>query len=756
MWEYGEIIFFKLPKFALKVNKKRIERYYWRMMHIRKTTFLLAAIVFLSGFVFMTIRFISPLPASLSSVLAKADKVQLLDRHGEPLSVTYQNFWNVHDSVALQEIPPFLIQAFVQSEDKRFYQHSGQDWLARFHALYQNVTNMRTLRGASTISEQVVRMLHPRPRNLWSKWLEGWEAWLLEQRYNKQTILEFYLNQIPYAANRRGVKQAARYYFDRDLETLSKMEMLALTVLVRAPSRLDIYQHPQALEQSIARLAEQLRNQGQLSAEEVNTLADASFELRKPVLAVNAAHFVRFVLKKNTAEHRRLVTTLDGSLQTELQGILDQRLKALQKKQVENGALLVVDHHNAEVLAWVVAGGEDGQKPAVMIDAITAYRQPGSALKPFLYALALQKGWTAATIIDDSPLSESVGYGLHQYRNYSRVFYGPVSLREALGNSLNIPALRTIQLVGVEDYLHLLRSLGFARLTQHPDFYGDGLALGNAEVSLFELVQAYTALANQGVLKKLRVILNDLHGSRPNRVFSREVSSLIGNILSDPDARHLEFGTGTILTLPVQTAVKTGTSSDYRDSWTIGYNDRYVVGLWMGNLDNSATDGITGSTGPGLVLRSVFAMLNRKRMTKPLYLSPKLVKNELCAESGQVAASSGVCLSGRIEYFIEGNVLEDVVTEKKPPIIRLRQPSPGLHLAVDPRIPLAKQAFEFKLQGGLANDRVDWIVDDQLLESGSGNQYLWTLQRGGHVLTVRVWRQGEMIYQNSGVNFIVK
>jgi penicillin-binding protein 1C len=723
-------------------------------MLIRQFALLLSVI--LVSFIVLTMLAIRSMPASFDSVMAGADKIQLLDRHGMPLSVTFQNNWNVFDRVSVYEMPPFLLQAFIQAEDKRFYQHNGVDWLARFHALYQNISNMRTVRGASTISEQVVRMLHPRPRKLWSKWLEGWEAWLLENHYSKQTILEFYLNQVPYAANRRGVKQAARYYFDRDMDTLSHQEMLALAVLIRAPSRLDLYQHPQRLYPAMIRLAKQLKDSEFLTETQFQEIKPTAFVLHKPALSVQAAHFVRYVLQQYKSTDKQLLTTLDGSLQNALQGVLNQRLQSLRNKHVNNSALLVVDYQRSEILAWVVADDSSIPKPAVMIDAVTAYRQPGSALKPFLYALALQKGWTAATIIDDSPLAEAVGFGMHQYQNYSRVFYGPVSLREALANSLNIPALKTIQFVGVANYLDLLYKLSFSRLTQHPDFYGDGLALGNAEVSLLELVQAYAALANQGMLKKLKVIRGNSNEVGGKRVFSPEISSLIGNILSDPEARHLEFGAATILSLPVQTAVKTGTSSDYRDSWTVGYNDRYVVGLWMGNLNYSPTDGITGSTGPGLVLRSAFALLNRGRPTKPLFLSPRLVKHDVCVQSGAIAAAAGVCISSRMEYFVENNILENDTTEINFPGIRLRQPSPGLHLAVDPRIPLHKQAFAFKLQGVLADDRVDWIVDGQLLQSIHGNQYLWSLQPGEHRLTVKLWRLDKLIFQNSGVNFVVK
>jgi penicillin-binding protein 1C len=707
-----------------------------------------------------------PVPASFAQITAHVARMLVTDRAGAPLNATYANDWNLNHSTPLHEMPRFLVQAFVMAEDQRFFSHGGQDWQARLRALAQNVLALETVSGASTITEQVVRMIHPRPRTLWSRWLEGWEAAALERAHGKNAILEFYLNQVPYAANRRGVAQAARHYFDRDLDTLSTREMLALAVLVRAPSRLDLRRGDlTAVEAGIERLAGRMMAAGLLEETVPGEFEPGGFMLSRPSLDVDARHFLAYLHTQGGSGTSRLRTTLDGELQGVLQALLDQRLEALTSSQVSNGALLVVDHLTGEVLAWVVGGAEDQDVPGRLINAVVTPRQPGSALKPFLYALALEKGWTAATLIDDAPLIEMVGSGLHSYSNYSRTFYGPLPLRDALGNSLNIPALRAIQFAGAQAYLELLNDLGFESQARHPDYYGDGLALGNGEVTLLELVSAYAALANRGVYRELALQVDQVGVLPARRVLSAEASSLIGNILSDPGARTLEFGSGSLLNLPVQTAVKTGTSSDYRDSWALGFNDRFVVGVWMGNLDQTPTRGITGSTGPALVLRGAFDLLNRHRQTRPLWLSPRLARHVICTDGSGTVTGEDPCRQ-RSEYFLPGTGPgsawtaaaggDDVQPASADRRIRLRQPTPGLHLAYDPRLPERAQAFEFVLQGVTATDVVEWYVDGELVDRHNGGRYLWPIRKGDHFVFARVLRDGMLLASFGDVDFRVK
>lgn len=732
---------------------------------------LTAAVVAAAALVLATLDALAPLPPSLDpdalptrlDASAPADpgaaRPQVLDRRGLPLTTTFAGDWNFHDRVALHDVPQFLRDAFIAAEDRRFHAHRGVDWRARFAAVLVNVRSRAAVRGASTISEQVVRMLHPRRRTLWSRWLEGWDAARLERAFDKRDIFEFYLNQVPYASNRRGVQQAAMHYFARDLRTLSRKEMLALAVLVRAPTRLDLRRAPGAADAAIARLTDALVERGSLAAGERDALLAGQLEVAAPRLPVHAPHFVSYVrrvARQDLAPGAKLLATLDGALQTKVQALLDERLAGLARLGAADGAVLVADHVTGEVLAWAVGGGAAPGGPLTHIDAVRTPRQPGSALKPFIYALALESGWTAAEIIVDAPLTESTSFGLHSYRNYSRRYYGPVTLRDALGNSLNVPAVKTLQFVGAARFLATLRELGFAGLDLHPDHYGDGIALGTGEVTLLELVQAYAAIANGGSFRALSPLLHDSAPRPSRRVISPETASLIADILADPDARALEFGRDSVLRLPVQTAVKTGTSSDFRDAWAIGFDHRHTVGVWIGNLDRTPSAGVTGSTGPALLVRGIFAELNRGRRTRPLPLHPALERHEVCVPLPQPGADEAAC-STRSEWFAPNSYRP---RDGKPavdelPVLRMRQPTPGLRLAYDPRLPPGHQAFQFELSGVDAHDDVRWTVDGQR-HASRGPTWLWPVSRGTHRVGATVYRGGVLLGALDEIELIVK
>jgi penicillin-binding protein 1C len=715
--------------------------------YIKRFTYCLTGAALLALGTATFLAFQPPVPA-FRQVQRNRDSLQLLDRQGSPLTLSYAGAWNLDDQRALHTIPALLQQAFIASEDKRFFTHGGVDWLARGSAVWDAIRHGQRIRGASTITEQVVRMLHPRPRSLWAKWIEGWEAMALERNASKAAILEMYLNQVPYASNRRGVVQAARLYFNRDITTLSTQEMLALAVLVRAPSRFDLRKHTISLERAIQRLGERL-----IASKALDHLPDPTpLHLAIAESAANAPQFVAYV-RRHALQTGRLVTTLDRPLQRFITDLLEQRLAALAPRHVTHAAAVVVDHTTHQLLAWVSlgAGCREARQlaPGCQMDMVTSPRQPGSALKPFLYAAALDKGWDAATLIDDSPYSDTVGTGIHHFHNYSHSYYGLVTLRQALGNSLNIPALRTIQYVEPKQYLHLLQRLGFTSLSETASFYDEGLALGNGAVTLLELVQAYAALANGGMFQPLTFRLQEELPAPRQHIYSEAAATLIGHILSDPWARNLEFGSNSVLNLSTQTAVKTGTSTDYRDAWAVGYNHRYVIGLWMGNTDYTPTDGITGSLGPALALRAIFNQLTRDTDTAPLRLSPALIARDVCIDP----AATAPCMT-RTEYFLPGQRPE--TTPSAPTAIRIARPAHRLAMALDPRIPAEQQAFEMHLDGVQDGESVTWQVDGKESAMQPGASYLWPMQRGTHRVQATLWRDNTAITTTGEHRFVVK
>lgn len=673
-----------------------------------------------------------PLPASLGEDSAAASNgVQhFVAADGTPLNLSFSGHFNRAEVLPLSRIPPLLREAFVASEDRRYWVHGGVDWSARFAALWGNLRARRIERGASTIGEQVARILSPRPRTYWSHWIAGLDADRLLRRFGHAEVLEFYLNQVPYGAQRRGVAQAAHYYFGCDPGALDPAEQLALAVLVRSPDAYDPRRHPRALRRAVDRLAHRMLAERVIGAVQLEAIRRAPIQPGQTPLPVDAGPFVVYAAQRARAlgiDAAVLRTTLDPDLQRYVQQALRTRLRELTTRGVRNAAALVVDNATGDVLAWAVAPGGDPYG----IDPVLTPRQPGSTLKPFVYGLAMAHlGWQPDHVLMDTPLAERIDTGVHRYRNYSGRHYGRVSLRYALANSLNIPAVRTAQAVGVPAIVDELQQFGFTSFDRSADYYGPAIVLGDGAVSLFDLVQGYASLARHGEFLPLHVLEN-VPRPDPVRVLPATVTSLLADILSDPDARAAEFGSDSVLDLPFATAVKTGTSSDYHDIWTVGFDDRYTVGVWMGRLDGGATDGLTGSLGPAPVLRQMFARLRATAPYAGLWHSPALRAVETCEWIGPPP-----CVQRR-EWYLPSAADSQIAAKAARATPAIAQPLEGEMLAIDPRVPAKSQRFSFALDtAGLAIRRVAWSVDGKALSAGSAS---WLLKAGPHQVSARVW-----------------
>ncbi len=677
-----------------------------------------------------------PLPRSLRPPAA-AVAPQFLAADGTPLSYSYRGALNANATLALWQVPPLLRDAFVDSEDKRYWRHGGADWIARFDALWANLRAGRVVRGASTIGEQVVRILHPRPRSYWSHWIAGFDAARLLRRFGHAQVLEFYLNQVPYGARRRGVVQAARYYFGRDPQALDPAEQLALAVLVRSPTRYDPRRHPRALRRAVDQLAGRMQAAGSMAQLQADAVRRAPITPGRQTLALDAGTFVVHAAARARALGRQAPiqrTTLDAPLQRFVQAALTRRQRLLAARGVADAAALVVDNRSGAVLAWAVAP----QHGSFAVDPVLSPRQPGSALKPFVYGLAMQDlGWQPDTVLRDTPLAETVGPGVHRYRNYSGRHYGRASLRYALANSLNIPAVRTAQAVGIARIVGLLQQLGFHSLRQGSDYYGPAIVLGDGAVSLYELVQGYATLARRGRWLPLHVLAG-LPRPQPRRLLSPEVTSVLASILSDPDARAAEFGAGSVLDLPYPTALKTGTSSDYRDTWSVGFDNRYTVGVWMGRLGGGSTDGLTGSSGPAPVLREIFARLRRDAPYAGLWQDPRLHRVATCEWIGPPP-----CVRRQDWRLPAARPGASAPAQAQVRALAIARPLPGETLALDPRLPRRVQVYRFTLDTvGRVPRRVEWLLDGRKLRGGGADGVDWPITAGAHRLQARVWLRG--------------
>ena len=563
-----------------------------------------------------------PLPRGITE--PPASGLEFLDRHGRTLRELRDGQEQFSRTAAEGEIPTVLMQATLAAEDQRFWSHNGVDWRATLRAAWQLVRNGRIVSGGSSITQQLVKLAAPRPRTFRTKLIEAAQALRLEREWDKPRILAAYLNRLDYGNLRAGSDAAARHYFDKAPADLSAAEAAFLAGLPQAPSRLN----PRARFAGAKRRQEWILGRmhalGWLTSEDYTRALAEPLQLAPPRREFAAPHFVDLLLEReapDTSRPQRVTTTLDLELNRFVEQTLRSQLARLREQQVGNGAAVVLDNRTGAVLALV--GSEDYFAPAAgQVNGAWAPRSAGSTLKPFTYALAFERGATPASIVADVPCEFSTATGVFAPVNYDRHCHGPVRHRLALANSLNIPAVRVLDELGGAAVLHArLRACGLTTLTQPAEHYGLGLTLGNAEVRLLELANAYACLARLGEWRPWRLLEGAGDYKSPTRVISREAAWLVADVLADNRARALAFGLETPLRFDFPVACKTGTSTDYRDNWAVGYTPEFTVAVWAGNFDGSPMRGVSGVTGAGPVLHTIFQNL-RTRFSTTWYAPP--------------------------------------------------------------------------------------------------------------------------------------
>lgn len=558
-----------------------------------------------------------PLPDLLLE--ERAPSLQFLARDGSPLRwlLDAEGQRSTAD-LAFAELPPLLRAATIAVEDRRFLQHGGMDYLALVRATLTNLRRQRVVSGASTLAQQLIKISQPKSsqRGLAVKWREAQTARHLLRKWSHEQVLAAYLSWVNYGNLLVGCEMAAWGYFNKPLGDLSLAECALLAGLPQSPSRLNPFRFPAAAkkrqEHVLARLlVEGVIDQVQHDLAQRQPLRYAPFRG-----GFEAPHAVALLQSKGTEQRAGpLRTTLDAALQRRLEQVLVARLAPLRERQVTQAAAVILDNATGDVLA--LAGSRDFfADEAGQVNGAWTPQSPGSALKPFTYLLALERGHSPVAVVADLPIAFPTPTGLYRPVNYDHRLYGPVTLRTALGNSLNIAAVRLLdQIGGAPTLLAGLQKLGLSTLTEPAEHYGLGLTIGNAPVRLLELTNAYASLARLGLHRPWR-LLADAPRVPQQPLFAPQHAFIIADMLSDPQARLLTFGAQSPLRLPFRAAVKTGTSSSYRDNWTLGYTPEITIGVWVGNFDRTPMQGVSGVTGAAPIWNDLFLVVQEThRMT---------------------------------------------------------------------------------------------------------------------------------------------
>lgn len=618
--------------------------------------------------------------------------------------------------VPLGEIAPALGQDVIAIEDRRFLSHGGVDWLALAGSL-RDAFDGKGRRGASTLTMQTAAFLWPdigRPgsRGWLDKLRQMRTAWALEASWNKRQILEAYLNLAPFRGENQGVGAGALALFGKRPAMLDPREAAVMAALLRNPT---------ARPDQVAARACRLMKAEDCPALQVLAEAAAGTGNLKALDRGLAPHLAARLL---TEPGMTVTTTIDPAVQALAVGALQHQLLGLGPTRARDGAVVVLDNRSGEVLAYV--GGIGLGSTAASVDGASAPRQAGSTLKPHLYAQLIERKWlTAASILEDSPVQLDTASGLYVPRNYDNAFMGPVSVRRALANSLNVPAVRALLLDGVQDFRDRLADLGYDGLEADGSYYGFSLALGSAEVTLLEQANAYRTLANLGRWSPLRIKADDPAGEA-RQVLDPGAAWIVGDMLSDPSARASTFGVNSALRLPFWAAAKTGTSKAMRDNWCIGYSDRFTVAVWVGNLEGDPMRAVSGTSGAAPVWRDVMIALHQGR------------RGQQPPRPEGVSASPVSFATGRepprSEWFLAGTA--QGVMAQAPEFARrphIANPVSGAVYARDPDIPGDRQSIGVSISGD-AGDLSLTLDGRPLPKAATGYQI--PLLPGSHLLAL--------------------
>ena len=734
---------------------------------------------------------LTPVPPSLTK--SPPESVEFVDRAGKPLRRILQDQRIYRSYCSLSDVSPNAIAATLSAEDKRFRVHNGIDVLAIARALVNAVRTGQIHSGASTITEQLVKLgCEDSSRGIWTKLAEAWGALCLERHWSKDRILEEYLNRLNYGDLQVGLASASFDYFEKPPSDLSAAEAAFLTAIPQAPSRLDPFKHFDAAKKRQRWVLGRMHLNGFLDDAAYTRALVEPLRLRQHERDFEAPLFVDLLLERRgtlPADGGVVRTTIDLSLNRWIDDVIARQLQRLVDKHVTAAAAVVIENSTGEVLA--LSGSGDYFEPGIgQINGAWNARSAGSALKPFAYIRALEQGAFPGTVVADVPTDFPTETGLYHPNNYNHRFYGPVTLRFALANSLNVAAIKVLEQVGGPDTLYsTLQKAGITTLEHPAAYYGLGLTIGNGEVRLLELANAYAALARLGVYKPFRLLTPGAPdfasssrlraatsgkpgspttpGTESRRIFDERAAYLLVDMLSDNRARAGTFGLNSYLAFDFPVACKTGTSSNYRDNWTFGFTPEFTVGVWVGNPDNSQMQGITGVTGAAPIFHEIMAKL-RERYGSSWYHEPSGIEHcsidpltghrvssdrpravqEIYVFAPEPARPEDYDSAGRVrlpeEYraWVESdqNTLGDLLAgNRQVKHLRILEPAAGALYYFDRDLPANDQRLALRAE---SSGQVEWSSATLDIQS-QGNQVTIGLQEGRHEIAARDTLTGE-------------
>ncbi|HZX68600.1 MAG TPA: penicillin-binding protein 1C, partial [Candidatus Elarobacter sp.] len=583
-----------------------------------------------------------------------ANAVAFEDRAGAPLGTILARDTEHAVRVPLTRVSPRFVAAIVAAEDARFGVHHGIDPVALARAAWQIVRTRAVVSGGSTITMQLARLRFGLPRTPAGKLEELALALRIEAGTSKAAIVEAYVNRLPMGGDLVGVEAGAQTYFGGPAADLDLAHAAFLAAIPNDPVRLDPYDHPAALEQRRRWVLARMVATGAASRGEAADAARERVDVLPRSSGITAAPQLLFRLAGSVppaATHVR--TTIDRDLQAFAENATQQIVGDLSARNVRDAAAIVIDNRDGAILAYVGSADYFAHSRTAKNDGVVALRQPGSTLKPFLYELAFERrNARPTTILADVPTTYAIP-GLRSYSpgDYSSRFAGPVRARIALADSLNVPAVRVLSAVGVAPFLERLRALGFRHLTAGADHYGLGLALGDGEVTLEELAGGYATIANGGLPVRVHALADAAAAPTAPAapIGAGSEWSLVTDMLADAHARARAFGVASLLRTSFPSAVKTGTSSDFRDTWTVGFTRDYTVATWVGNFDGAPMQRVSGVTGAAPLWNRIIRHLAERAPPAPFAPPRGYVRRPMCAESGVRPTAS--CSSAVAEWL---------------------------------------------------------------------------------------------------------